>query len=237
MQNNKKRIITGLILAAIVICGLVFFEGKLFALGYTLAAMMVILELATAMVFTDRVTDPYDGIRTLLLGIVIQLIVFFSMVEVWQLSAKVIALAIVTACVNDTSAYFVGRGLGHKFFPGSPFPKVSPKKTWEGIIGGWVITACVLALVGMLPIYADLSRRVLNSLIWFGAFFGILGDFLASFYKRRTHLKDSGEVLLRSKTVLSQVEKPLASHGGYLDRLDSISSLIIFIAFLIHITS
>jgi phosphatidate cytidylyltransferase len=102
----------------------------------------------------------------------------------------------------DTMAYVSGRLAGkHPLWP-----RISPKKTWEGSIGGTVF-AIVLAII--------LSRfnTTLSVPGWIGlalvvVVFGTLGDFFESWLKRRSGKKDSGSLL--------------PGHGGILDRFDSL---------------
>jgi len=103
---------------------------------------------------------------------------------------------------SDSGAYFVGRALGkHKLCP-----KVSPKKTWEGSIGG-IATTCVLLLLlnsyfGLLTPLAAILIGVAISII------GQIGDLIESLMKRSYGVKDSGNLI--------------PGHGGVLDRFDSI---------------
>jgi phosphatidate cytidylyltransferase len=102
----------------------------------------------------------------------------------------------------DTMAYVSGRMAGKH----PMWARISPKKTWEGSIGG-TLFAVILAIV--------LSRfnNVLTLPAWIGlamvvVVFGTLGDFLESWLKRRAGKKDSGSLL--------------PGHGGILDRFDSL---------------
>lgn len=103
---------------------------------------------------------------------------------------------------HDTFAYFTGLLIGkHKLFE-----KISPKKTWEGSVGG-TIFGLVAAFV------MSLFARELNIVQWMGAALvivitGTLGDLSESMMKRKFHVKDSGNFF--------------PGHGGVLDRFDSI---------------
>jgi phosphatidate cytidylyltransferase len=114
-------------------------------------------------------------------------------------------LALVVTFASDSAAYFVGRALGrHKLAP-----TISPGKTWEGTIGGF-LGAIVIALLFTLPTPLQLpigygQAIILGILI---SLFGQLGDLAESLLKRSTGAKDSGSLL--------------AGHGGFLDRMDSI---------------
>ena len=102
---------------------------------------------------------------------------------------------------SDTGAYCCGSLFGrHKLFP-----SVSPGKTWEGSLGGGVLT---LAVSQLLAHYEPL----LTPLQWAGfalvvVVFGTWGDLVESLFKRRLGIKDSGKIL--------------PGHGGMLDRFDS----------------
>ena len=111
---------------------------------------------------------------------------------------------------NDSAAYFVGTLFGkHKIIP-----RLSPKKTWEGTIGGWIFAALAGAVLAtLLP--------VRNGPI-FGAFIGFIagvlaffGDLSISMLKRQFGVKDSGNIF--------------PGHGGMLDRLDSLLFTLPFI--------
>lgn len=110
--------------------------------------------------------------------------------------------------INDTGAYLCGSLLGkHKLFP-----RISPGKSWEGSIGGFVFVSAIAVLIWHLAEsygYNDLS---LNAYEWVGlglvvAVFGTWGDLVESLFKRTIGIKDSGNIL--------------PGHGGMLDRFDS----------------
>jgi phosphatidate cytidylyltransferase len=109
-------------------------------------------------------------------------------------------LALVTTWITDSGAYFVGRSLGrHKMAP-----RLSPKKTWEGAVGGWVIGVLggiLLALVMKLEWQHGLAVGVLASTL------APFGDLSVSMFKRQVGAKDTGALL--------------PGHGGMWDRLDS----------------
>ena len=111
--------------------------------------------------------------------------------------------------VNDSGAYIVGsltakrKGGNHKMFP-----RVSPAKSWEGLIGGFVfdlVAGYVFFRIGWM---GDMS--LMDSLFFdlAGGVFGTLGDLMESLFKRTLSVKDSG--------------KFMPGHGGVLDRFDSL---------------
>ncbi len=112
-------------------------------------------------------------------------------------------LAVAVTFAADTSAFLVGRSLGRRPLA----PKVSPGKTWEGAVGGFLAAiGATAALVFLLDL--DVTLWVALPL---GALIGIvgqLGDLVESQLKRTADVKDSGWLI--------------PGHGGVLDRLDSI---------------
>jgi len=116
-----------------------------------------------------------------------------------------VALLIIL-CTNDTMAYLFGTLLGkHKIWT-----RVSPKKSWEGFLGGLITT--MAASWFFIQISYFQNNTFTNPYIWMGFAFvviiaGTFGDFAESMLKRVAQQKDSGKIL--------------PGHGGILDRIDS----------------
>ena len=108
---------------------------------------------------------------------------------------------------NDTGAYLCGSLLGkHKLFP-----RISPKKSWEGSIGGGLLVLIVAGVIGYFT-NTDTDPHMLSIPAWIGlglvvVVFGTWGDLVESLFKRTLGIKDSGNIL--------------PGHGGMLDRFDS----------------
>jgi phosphatidate cytidylyltransferase len=112
--------------------------------------------------------------------------------------------------INDTMAYIVGSLIGK-----TPFSKISPKKTWEGTIGGAVL--CVV-VIGILAHYIPTNHIELKHWLAIAAIcavFGTAGDLLESKIKRMANVKDSGTIM--------------PGHGGFLDRFDSLLIAVPFV--------
>jgi phosphatidate cytidylyltransferase len=113
--------------------------------------------------------------------------------------------------VTDIGGYFAGRGIGGPKL----WPRVSPKKTWAGAIGGFVASLVVAAG------FVELDFGKAQSLLPMGAIFSIvsqLGDLFESAVKRRFGVKDSSHII--------------PGHGGLLDRLDGFVAAIVLAAIL-----
>ena len=88
----------------------------------------------------------------------------------------------------------------------TPLSPVSPKKTWEGTIGGALLAVLVMVLVGRYSLHFPIKPLLLISLT--AAIAGTLGDLFESKLKRLANVKDSGSIM--------------PGHGGFLDRFDSL---------------
>lgn len=111
---------------------------------------------------------------------------------------------------NDTFAYLSGRTFGkHKLWE-----RLSPKKTWEGFIGGVTAAVIVSLIVGPYSNWSTSDSIIIAMII--GAL-GTLGDLLESSLKRKANVKDSGTLM--------------PGHGGILDRFDGVmlSAPLVFI--------
>lgn len=114
--------------------------------------------------------------------------------------------------INDTMAYIVGSLIGK-----TPFSKISPKKTWEGTIGGVILCIVVIALLGYyIPAAQSIAVKHWIAIAAICAVFGTAGDLLESKIKRMADVKDSGSFM--------------PGHGGFLDRFDSLLIATPFVA-------
>ena len=130
----------------------------------------------------------------------------------WQVVLGVLMLT----WLSDTGAYVAG-----SLFGKTPLlPRISPKKTWEGFLGGVVLVlASSQLLAELMPVLRHRDWLVLGLLV---AIFGPLGDLIESMLKRSMHVKDSGDLL--------------PGHGGILDRFDAFIFLLPFVsAYLIFV--
>jgi phosphatidate cytidylyltransferase len=118
---------------------------------------------------------------------------------------RLIAFAVVlTVFAADTLAYFTGRVAGRH----SLAPRLSPKKTWEGLVGGAVagIFVSFIALYDKRHEYLSVWQAIVLGLLVVIA--AVLGDLFESALKRDLEVKDTGRLL--------------GGHGGVLDRLDAL---------------
>jgi phosphatidate cytidylyltransferase len=186
--------------------GLVF--SALFAVRPLLPGDLVVgliaLAVGSSLAGLLTVKKPFHTWPPLLAGMFYPGWLLGYLVALMQVEWGWAALALFTTFACDTSAYFVGRALGHRPLA----PAISPGKTWEGAEGGLlgaVLAAYLLDLLLGLPLSSIQA-------VYFGAGVGIIGqvgDLAESWLKRGAGAKDAGAIL--------------PGHGGVLDRMDSVA--------------
>ena len=121
----------------------------------------------------------------------------------WNLGREAALLLIVTVAISDSLQYYSGRTFGRHLLA----PVVSPKKTIEGAVGGFVGATLSLAIIGYwwLPQMGLPARIILGLAV---AAVGIVGDLFESLLKRSVDMKDASTII--------------PGHGGVLDRIDAL---------------
>ena len=185
-----------------------FFYGDAIWRGLLVAYVAIMLLALIAHLFRPQV-QPIQSWGNLCAGQLMIALPFALMTGVLMHSKWLMLALFILIWVNDSGAYIVGslmakrKGGNHKMFP-----RVSPAKSWEGLIGGFIfdlIAGYVFFCIGWT---ADMGLT--NSLFFALAVgvFGTLGDLMESLFKRTLGVKDSG--------------KFMPGHGGVLDRFDSL---------------
>lgn len=116
-----------------------------------------------------------------------------------------VVLIVASIWINDTMAYIVGSFIGK-----TPLTKISPKKTWEGTIGGIILAVLVMSTIAYFSNKETewdlvIQMALVSSV---ASIVGTFGDLLESKLKRMADVKDSGHIM--------------PGHGGFLDRFDSL---------------
>lgn len=209
----------GIVIGMIIFCLSFFIERqdlapKYYFIIFPLMALVYMIKL-----YKKGEYKPFTNIAFTFLGIfyiavplsLLNHIVFYEIQPEWKVintyAFQVILGTLLILWATDTGAYFAGTFFGkHKLFE-----RISPKKTWEGFIGGAVL-AGVIAYVFNL-ILANYDKQFLSLTDWIVITIiivvgGTFGDLVESLLKRSIEIKDSGTAI--------------PGHGGFLDRFDGL---------------
>lgn len=134
--------------------------------------------------------------------------------KIYEYGGFIIISMMITIWVCDSAAYFLGTAFGkHRLFP-----RVSPQKSWEGAVAGFIFSvASMIVMKSVLVDFLTMNQAVIIGII-IGSF-GQIGDLIESLIKRDAGVKDSSNII--------------PGHGGILDRFDSLlySAPIVFLYF------
>lgn len=216
---DQVRKIIGLVLGMLPFTVTALFKLQIIALPTTpdtsflvaFAPLLFLLFLFELFAGSER---PFANIGFLLLGF-FYIGIPFTLLNVIGFSGYSYQMSVVLGLVlltwaNDTGAYLVGSQIGyHKLWP-----RISPKKTWEGTLGAIGINLIIAYPLSLL--FPELSLFNWLALAAIVSIFGSLGDLVESMLKRSHTVKDSGSLL--------------PGHGGLLDRFDGFLFMLPFAA-------
>ena len=198
-KELRKRILSSIILIPLSFFFII--QGSI-----TFIFFLSLIFLVTSLEWF-HMTKKKDLLR--IFGLFFLLFSFFSTIYLRQYNGLNFFLFLIIVCIfTDTGGYIFG-----KTFKGPRLTKVSPKKTYSGVIGSFLISL----LFGFIYIkYLGQKSRVLLEtdpififlLILFISLVSQIGDLIVSYFKRKAQLKDTGKIL--------------PGHGGFLDRIDGI---------------
>ena len=210
MNTNERQSpvkITGYIFTGLMAAYYFWLPAITLVQGLSLLACLIIITLFIEM-GRDKL-NPTRNMGITVLGIMYVPVLLGSVIALRNLdtvySTYFTISMVIAIWTCDTVAYIFGMKWGKKKI----FPRVSPNKSWVGSIAGLVSTFIVfygLLVQGILP---DLTLLDVAGFSIITGFFGQVGDFAESLFKRDVGVKDSGKLLL--------------GHGGVLDRFDSIT--------------
>jgi phosphatidate cytidylyltransferase len=185
------------------------------ALSIAAIVALTIISLTAALLSTENLMNSFASVSTTAFGVIYVALLPGCLIGVRMLpdvlgrltaphlASKLLTMFFALVMLTDTGAFYVGRAIGrHKLAP-----RISPGKTVEGAVGGFV-TAVLAALLCRLTFFTEIP---ITHAIALGAAMGIvgqIGDLAESMFKRGAGVKDSGNLL--------------PGHGGMLDRIDSI---------------
>jgi phosphatidate cytidylyltransferase len=136
-----------------------------------------------------------------LLGLMLMTSIWLGLICAKGADPKLLLALLATIWIADSAAYFAGKNFGKYKLA----PRISPGKTWEGVLGALIaVTVFGVILYCVFPI----NSLALFPALWLIAGLGVIGDLFESLMKRQADVKDSGYLL--------------PGHGGILDRIDGI---------------
>jgi len=142
---------------------------------------------------------------SLSLGLLTDLRCTYGEISLDSINKLLVLMIIGSLWINDTMAYLVGSVIGK-----TPLTSISPKKTWEGTIGGIILAIIVMGVIGYF-VSSEFDWETIAQWMIIAAIVsiaGTFGDLLQSKLKRLADVKDSGHIM--------------PGHGGFLDRFDSL---------------
>ncbi|MBS1682065.1 MAG: phosphatidate cytidylyltransferase [Bacteroidetes bacterium] len=195
------------IVSGLIIFSLSFFiargtlPSKYFFLFFPLVCIMFIIKL-----YKRLERKPFTNIAFTVLGIFYTAVPFallnMAVFEAHRYNYEIILGCLLILWATDTGAYFAGTFFGKRKL----FERISPKKSWEGFVGG-AILAMVFAY-GSSVYFTSLAPWQWLCIGWIIIVGGTYGDLVESLLKRSISIKDSGD--------------SLPGHGGFLDRFDGL---------------
>ncbi len=138
---------------------------------------------------------------------------FFAILALFRHSPLYLFSVMALVWIADIGAYFAGKAFGKRKLA----PSISPGKSWEGAIGGWIAVLLLAGLTVFVPALNDTFAAHLQGRFGWAGFLGVMtlivilsviGDLFESQLKRRAEMKDSSNLL--------------PGHGGVLDRIDAL---------------
>lgn len=161
---------------------------------------------AVATIMVIRYPMPIDPWLTWLGGLAVLIPSFLALGRLYVAEPRgpqMLLFVLVVIWSADIGAYFTGRRFGRVKLA----PKVSPGKTWEGVMGG-MVAVILVSLAGAW--WFAISPAILVPLSLAAASLSVIGDLTVSLFKRSAGVKDSGHLF--------------PGHGGVLDRVDSLAA-------------
>ncbi len=212
-EIKQKKITLAVDLIGAVIMIISFFTAMLDQFSYIHKEVFILpyllyIIIRMIMQLYTKETSPLNNLAYSILGQVYVALPFglMSLLYFDYATPQLLLVMFIMIWLNDTGAYLVGCTIGkHKMFP-----RISPKKSWEGFFGGvlFAIGGAVVAKSCFPEVYPQLNLAQMVGLAIVVTMCATLGDLIESLIKRTLGVKDSG--------------KMLPGHGGMLDRIDSL---------------
>ena len=204
-SNPARAAFTIAIAASLIVCIFIYLNGNspdLVRIVMTAAMVWWMVAFLWVCLAPERVHPLAAGLAGLMALVPCWLALVYVTIKTEHTYWVLFTLALVWAA--DTGAFFAGRWFGRVPLA----PRVSPKKTWEGVFGGMIASALVAWFAARFLIAVEVWPFV--GICIAVAAVSIIGDLTESMLKRAVGLKDSGSFF--------------PGHGGMLDRIDSVTA-------------
>jgi phosphatidate cytidylyltransferase len=208
-HNNSRLVkVLGMTAGLVLYVTAALVANRLAGIGI-LVINVVVCPLILIYTLFRRTAEPFSDVSVILLGLLyvampFALFNFFfnPLMAPGGFHYELVLGFFAVMWINDTAAYLVGMGVGkHPLFE-----RISPKKTWEGSIGGLIFGIITAWVLSRFFVQLTLLQWIIYAVIIMVT--GTLGDLVESMLKRSHQLKDSGKIL--------------PGHGGILDRFDGV---------------
>lgn len=210
----KIRILAGFGIAIALLLALLFLPHLVVSALFILISAFAVCEIAFATMYSTSLTTVDNC------WVEFVMILFSTAAVSLVLDNYLTGYIIILCALMDVGGFTTGKLLGRRAHKVGALKNVSPNKSWEGYIIG------TLCSIGFGVLFYMLMQELLPANAFWFAFVAwaaaILGDLYESSLKRQLGLKDSADCIMSSQNhLLKLIEKPVKSHGGYLDRIDS----------------
>lgn len=190
-----------------IVLDVLILDGYYYFAGMVITGTLIVVMACFVFEFPKYTSEQAT---MLVFGLIYVTVCLSCIFKVRNMSYGILHVWLIFICAwgSDTCAYCVGRLVGKHHLPGG-LGKLSPKKTVEGCVGGFV-GAALIGLIYSLIFFRGKPEMIINYVIVsaVGALIGMVGDLSASAIKRNHNIKDYGKLI--------------PGHGGILDRFDSI---------------
>jgi len=214
MSETLKRALSGAVYVAIMWFG-TFYSELSFHILFAAILLVCYYEMSKLRKGKTKFQFKLKALLEQLLTALAFAYVLIPLLLIHFIKTELVLFMFILTWTFDTFAYLAGIKFGkHKIMP-----TVSPKKSWEGFVGGFIFTGIAAYLTVNYFSEIALNQAIVISL--FLPFTATLGDFIESHYKREAKVKDSGNFI--------------PGHGGMLDRMDAFMITIPTIYILINL--